>query len=201
MDKVIVVDNFCDYPDNVKHSAQLSGFGTWKPNKGETGAEYYEGMNFWGDHALLLSSLMATTGKVVVPNSMFFRITNETTQQAYIHSDREQGAHTCVVYLSEHDQPSGTAFFKHKPTGLECMPSNAEMKEMGIFEQLNHDIVTRNPDAWEQTDYVEGKFNRAVIFDAPLFHSRFPLQGIGTTPEDGRLVWVSHFYTLDELRG
>lgn len=198
MDKILIVDNFLEDPISVIASAKASGFGTWKPNKGETGASYYTGMNFWGNHAVLLRALMLATGQVVIPNSMFFRITNVDTDQAFIHSDRETGAHTCVVYLSDHDD-SGTAFFKHLPTGLTEMPSNEEMRNAGIFDSMISDMVSREPANWEQVDYVQGIFNRALIFDAPLFHSRYPLTGIGTGVDDGRLVWVCHFFTLDEI--
>lgn len=193
-----VVDNFCEDLEIVKESAHKAGFSTWRPNKGEVGSSIYEGMGFWGDHALMLRSLVEHTRKMVIPNSMFFRVTNEGMEQAYIHSDREAGDHTCVVYLTEHDTPTGTAFFRHKRTGLTEMPSFAEMHDMGILEELKADMVSRDPDKWEQIAYVEGKYNRALIFHAPLFHSRYPLEGIGTTEEEGRLVWVSHFYHLDK---
>lgn len=199
MDNIIVIDDFCEDIDLVVASAHASGFGKWLPNKGEVGTSYYDGMNFWGHHALMLRPLMLAVKGVIVPNSMFFRSTNEGMEQAYIHSDRESGAHTCVAYLSNHTQPSGTAFYRHIPTGLTEMPSFLEMKELGIFDQLRNDMVTRNPDAWEQVGFLEGKYNRAVIFEAPLFHSRFPLEGIGTTPEDGRLVWVSHFFKMNGM--
>jgi hypothetical protein len=192
----IVVDNFCDDPELVIASVRAAGFGTWAPNKGEVGTSIYEGMSFWGHHALLLAPLTAAVGNVIVPNSMFFRVTSEGMEQAYIHSDRETGNYTCVVYLSEHSTPYGTAFFRHKRTGLLEMPSFADMKDMGIFEELKEDMVNRDMDKWEQVAYVEGKYNRALIFDAPLFHSRFPLEGIGTTEQAGRLIWASHFYKL-----
>ncbi len=195
---VIVVDDFCQDAEVVRQSCLAAGVGTWRPNKGEVGSSVYDGMGFWGQHATMLRSLAYTVGSMIVPNSMFFRITNEGTEKAYIHSDREAGAHTCVVYLSEHeDGSSGTAFFRHKPTGLVEMPSFEEMKELGIFDELKEDMVSRDPNKWEQTDLVEGKYNRALIFDAPLFHSRYPVEGIGITPEDGRLVWVTHFYKLN----
>lgn len=193
----IVVDDFCDQLEMVKESAYAAGFSTWLPNKGEVGSSIYEGMGFWGEHALMLRSLISATGSVLVPNSMFFRVTNEGMEKAYIHSDRETGNHTCVVYLTDHEQPSGTAFFRHKRTGLTEMPSFQDMDDEGILEELKADMVSRDPDKWEQLDYVEGKYNRALIFHAPLFHSRFPLDGFGTTEEEGRLVWVSHFYKLD----
>ena len=196
-DMYVVVDDFCEDIENVVASVHAAGFATWKPNKGEVGTSVYDGMGFWGNHALMLKSIIPAVGSVIVPNSMFFRVTNVGMEKAYIHSDRETGNWTCVAYLSEHEEPSGTAFFRHKPTGLIEMPSFQEMKDMGIFESLKEDIVSRDPDKWEQIDYVEGKYNRALIFYAPLFHSRFPLEGIGTDEREGRLVWVSHFYKLN----
>lgn len=77
------------------------------------------------------------------------------------------------------------------------MPSFAEMEEQGIFDELAADMTSRDPDKWELLEYVEGKYNRAVIFEAPLFHSRYPIEGIGTEPENGRLVWVSHFFKMN----
>lgn len=194
--KYFVVDGFCPEVENVVASSNAAGYGKWAPNAGKVGSSIYEGMNYVGNHAYMLRALVGHTGSVLVPNSMFFRVTNEGFEKAYIHSDRNMGAHTCVAYLSEHEVPSGTAFYRHIPTGLTEMPSFEEMEEMGIAEQMAIDMVSRDPAVWEQLDVVEGKFNRAVIFEAPLFHSRFPLEGIGTTPENGRLVWVSHFYKL-----
>lgn len=192
-----VVDNFSIVPELIVKEVQEAGFSTWLPKKGAVGSSVYDGMGFVGPHAVLLAPLIEAIGQVIVPNSMFFRITNEGYEKAYIHSDRETGNHTAVVYLSEHKEPYGTAFFRHKPTGLTHMPSFSEMAEMGeAGEQLKKDMVSRDPDKWEQLDMVEGKYNRAVIFEAPLFHSRFPVEGIGSNAEEGRLVWVSHFYKL-----
>lgn len=196
-DYYAVVDDFCDDVDRVVGSVRAAGLAPWSPNAGDMGGTYYKGMGFVGDHALMLRPIVPIVGSPIVPNLMFFRLANEDTESASIHSDRETGNWTCVVYLSEHDQPSGTAFYRHKPTGLIEMPTVREMKEMGIFEQLRADIASRDPDKWEQIDYVEGKYNRALIFYAPLFHSRFPINGIGKTEDEGRLVWVSHFYKLN----
>jgi hypothetical protein len=192
----LVADNFCPDLDRVKQSAFAAGFDTWRPNKGEVGSSIYEGMGFWGDHALMVSSLMRATGGIVVPNTLYFRVTNVGMERAYIHSDRESGNHTCVCYLTDHDEDSGTAFFRHKRTGLTEMPSFSDMQAMGILDELKADMVSRDADKWVQLDYVRGAKNRALIFPAPLFHSRYPLEGIGDTPETGRLVWVSHFYKV-----
>ena len=192
----LVIDGFCDDPERVRKSAFAAGFDTWKPNKGKVGSSVYEGMGFWGDHAPMIRSLTRAVGGVVIPNSMFFRVTNVGMERAYIHSDRHAGAHTCVAYLTEHDEASGTAFYRHKRTGLTEMPTFEEMADMGIEEELKQDMVSRDPAKWEQVDYVRGQYNRALIFTAPQFHSRFPLEGIGDSFDNGRLVWASHFYKL-----
>lgn len=192
----LVIDNFCQELDKVRESALAAGFDTWKPNKGEVGSSLYEGMGFWGDHALMLRSLMQAVGGVVIPNTLYFRYTVPGMERAYIHSDRETGSHTCVAYLTEHEEEYGTAFFTHKPTGLSAMPSFREMADAGMLEDLKADMISRNPDKWIQTDFVRGKKNRALIFNAPLFHSRFPIEGIGISETDARMVWVTHFHKL-----
>lgn len=194
--RILVVDGFCPNPEQIVASVKNAGFATWLPRKGKVGSSVYEGMGFWGDHAPMIASIINHTGKVVVPNSMFFRTTLENTETAYIHSDRATGAHTCVCYLSGHEDEYGTAFYRHKPTGLTEMPSFEDMETMGIFDMLAKDMVGRDEDKWEMVDFVQGKFNRAVIFDAPLFHSRIPITGFGEDSNNGRLVWVSHFYNL-----
>lgn len=192
-----VFDDFCPDLERVIASAKAAGFDTWRPNKGEVGSSVYEGMGFWGDHSLMLRALTIQVGGVIVPNSMFFRVTNPGMERAYIHSDRESGAHTCVAYLSDHPgEDFGTAFYMHRPTGLRAMPSFQEMRDAGTFDELKADMVSRDPDKWELTDYVRGRKNRALVFPAPLFHSRYPLEGLGTSVDDGRLVWVSHFYKM-----
>jgi hypothetical protein len=76
------------------------------------------------------------------------------------------------------------------------MPPMQQMRELGVMDEMKSDMVSRDPDKWEQVDYVRGQKNRALIFDAPLFHTRFPLDGIGATPEDARIVWVTHFHKI-----
>jgi len=192
---IIVKDNFCEHAEGVRQSALESGFGTWCPNKGEIGSSVYEGMNFKGAHGVMLRALSAAFGGChIFPNSVFFRVTTPNMERAYIHSDREDGEFTCVCYLSQHQDVSGTAFYRHRVTGLREMPTFEEMKDP-TFAGLKMDMVVGGEAEWEQTDFVRGFFNRAVIFKAPLFHSRIPLLGIGESekPETARMVWVSHF--------
>lgn len=198
IDAIRIIDDFCPRIADVRASALGAGFGKWTPNKGEVGSSIYEGMNFWGQHSLMLASLSLAIGQAVYPNNMFFRVTNTDTEPAYVHSDREWGAKTCVAYMSEH-AGSGTGFFRHKKTGWVEMLPMEEMARLGMLNDLKREMVEGSPDVWEQTDFIRGFFNRALIFHAPLFHSRWPKNGIGTTPQDGRMVWVCHFHTSNTL--
>lgn len=194
---VTVIDDFSPYALAARDSALVAGFGTWRPNKGEVGSSNYEGMGFWGNHAMMMASLTERVGVPIVPNSMFFRVCNATTESAYVHSDREAGDFTCVAYLSEHNEPSGTGFYRHRRTGMSRMPSFAEMaKDPEEFARLKDEMVRGSEEDWEQIAFVAGRFNRAVIFDAPLFHARTPRHGFSDTAETGRMVWVSHFIAL-----
>lgn len=190
-----MVDDFVTHPDMVRNSALAAGFGTWRPNKGEVGSSVYDGMGFWGFHALMVQSLVRVMGKPVFPNSMFFRVTNLETEGAYVHSDRESGDYSCIAYLSKHGEESGTGFYRHRETGAERMPSFAELgKDQQFFDRLKRQMVEGSDEDWEQIDFVPGKYNRAVIFDAPRFHARRPRGGYGSSVEDGRMVWACHFY-------
>lgn len=194
-DSIIVKDEFCGDIDAVRASTFASGYGTWRPNKGEVGSSIYEGMNFWGDHASLLKSLSAALGRPIYPNSMFFRATKPGTEKAYVHSDRESGSWTAIVYLSDHKELSGTGFYRHKESGMTEMPSFYEMRQdPEAFNKLKKEMVDGSDDVWEQTDFIRGIYNRALIFQAPLFHSRLPKDGLGDgSDETARIVWVCHF--------
>ena len=194
-DSIIVKDDFCPDIDLVRNSALQSGFGTWAPSKGEVGSSIYEGMNFWGDHASLLKGLYAALGRPVFPNSMFFRATKPGTEKAYVHSDRDAGSWTAIVYCSDHKEVSRTGFYQHQETGLKDMPSFDELRaNPEFFDQLKKEMVDGDDSVWEQIDFVRGVYNRALIFRAPLFHARCPKDGFGSgTDETARIVWVCHF--------
>lgn len=193
-----VIDDFCPEVDQVIESAKQGGFGTWEPETGEIGDHIYDGMGYVGDHAYLHMALVRHFG-VIVPNLSFFRCTNkDAIQKAYIHSDRHSGSHTCVVFLSEHEERYGTAFYRHKKSGWTEMPTVEVMRQANLFELMKRDMIDRSQEVWEETDFVSGRNNRAVIFDAPLFHSRIPVDGFGTDPDTGRLVWVCHFHMVNQ---
>jgi hypothetical protein len=189
-----VIDNFCPQVEEVRRSAIAGGFGNWTPAVHQVGSGVYQGMGFMGHHQHMHRALCMALNRPVFPGSMFFRLTGTDTEKAYVHSDRESGDWTCVAYLSEHKQESGTGFFRHRRTGLREMPPFEEMQRTGVFESFTKEMVKGSAKDWEQLDFVRGIFNRALIFRAPLFHARCPKTGIGKNAEEGRLVWVCHFF-------
>lgn len=180
-----VIDNFCPAYEQALSTFEASGFGSWTPSSHMVGSGKYDGMSFMGDHHVLLYALGMHMGAPILPQTMFARKTDSTMERGYIHSDRASGAFTCVVYLNDPGEESGTAFYRHRETGLQEMPI-----EWMADKQRAQEMVEGKKEVWEQTDFVRGLVNRAVIFNAPLFHSKVPLNG--TTK--GRVVWVTHFH-------
>lgn len=192
---ISVFDNFVADPDTVRQSALRSGFGTWHPNQGDIGASFYQGVNFWGDHATLFQALHAKVGQII-PSSMFFRITNPDMERALIHSDREYGEHTAIVYLSKTlaNVESGTAFYRHRETGWTEMPPLSElMADPEFFKTIRLQMLAADDADWEMHRFVREQYNRCVVFDAPQIHCRIPKVGYGIEENDSRMVWVCHF--------
>lgn len=191
--EIHVIDDFVADPERVRQSALRSGFGTWHPNKGDVGASFYEGVNFMGDHTALQRSLHAAVGPIIV-SSMFFRVTNPNMERALIHSDREYGQNTAIVYLSpEPEGLSGTAFYRHRQTGWTDMPALSDLMKRADFSELRQQMLDADDKDWEMIQFVEGEYNRCIIFDAPKIHCRIPQVGFGSTETDSRMCWVCHF--------
>lgn len=116
---------------------------------------------------------------------MAFRLNyeGEPPNQA-IHTDVGWGTHALVLYLN--DGPSGTAFWRHE-SGAERLGHN----DFLTYAKVMNDWTKESK--WEVTSNVLMKANRAVIYESELFHSRYPFEAFGSTPEDGRLILVAFF--------
>ena len=189
-----IFDEFLPDPQGIRQSALRSGFGSWRPNKGDVGLDSYAGMNFWGEHSAMIRGLYSKLGPIF-PNSMFFRVTNPTTDKALVHSDRATGSHTALVYFGPEHAGSGTGFYRHRETGMTEMPALEDlMKDKPFFERIYSQMLDASEDHWELYDFVEAKLNRCVVFDAPKFHCRLPKDGYGTDDASSRMVWACHFH-------
>ncbi len=189
-----IIDDFCPEIDLCVESFKAAGYGTWQPNQSLIGDGKYTGMCFMGYHHYMVRALCMSQNRMIIPNTLFSKCAVEGERTAYIHSDRDQGHVTCICYLTDHDEQSGTAFYRHKKTGWREMPPLDELKKLGVLEEMAADMTDPTGAAFEQTDFVKGIKNRALIFRSPLFHSRVPKGGIGIDPSNARLIWVCHGY-------
>lgn len=103
-----------------------------------------------------------------------------------IHSDLGWGTHAAVIYLADNPD-SGTAFWRHRMTGRQRIDSD----DYGLFDEIKADWNTQ--EAWDRTHFVPMAMNRAVIYESAMFHSRYPFEAFGSTPQDGRLIAVAFF--------
>lgn len=100
---------------------------------------------------------------------------------------------TGLVYLNPPEScQGGTAFYRHKGTGLEGRISDIEAQGMGFssWRELEKQLINKDTllqDQWEATMFVGMKFNRLVLFKGNnLFHSH--TCSFGDNKENGRLT-------------
>ena len=103
-----------------------------------------------------------------------------------------------ILYLSlpEHCR-GGTDFYRHRPTGLERVPTDPLALAQSGYGDVNlliDEVVNRDtlkPARWERTFTAPMRFNRLILFSPWMFHNSGP--GFGSTPETGRLVHLMFF--------
>ncbi len=191
---ILIQDNILPHETllAIRNSALQAGFGTWSPPTHRFGKGYYEGMGYKGNMAHLHAAISKTMGIPIYPNASFFRASYGDNLERLIHSDRNDGHFTAIIYLSEHDhEEHGTAFWRHRKTNLREMPAIETMEQDGSTTVWAEDMLDESK--WEQVDTVRGLFGRLLIFSAPLFHGRFPARGFGDSPETARMAFVCHF--------
>lgn len=107
---------------------------------------------------------------------------------AYVHSDGEGwGRWALVLSLVDRPVESGTAAWKHKASGRTKL-HGYEFEAVPVLARDWNDI-----DAFEQIDYAPLEWNTATVYPTAMLHSRWPLEGFGSSLEDGRLVLVAFF--------
>ena len=103
-----------------------------------------------------------------------------------------------ILYLSRpEDCRGGTEFFRHRATGSDRAPIDAEgLKAMGFtsYDEMQREIVqkgTADDSQWEKAMDVPMRFNRLVLLRPWLWHTAGP--GFGDSLENGRLVYLMFF--------
>lgn len=103
-----------------------------------------------------------------------------------------------ILYLSlpEHCR-GGTDFFRHRRTGLDCVPQTQEALRSTGYADVNalvENVVNADTNVasrWEKSFSVPMRFNRLILFSPWMFHNS--ARGFGTNAENGRLVHLMFF--------
>lgn len=161
--------------------------------KGHAPTPYYT-VNIGRDMSQMFDHITAALGQKVLPELQAFRLGAEKSHlHNYVHADHTCASLACVYYLNrQEDCQGGTAFWRHRIHGWDFMPTQNQLDEAGYtLEQLKADW--HDPNAWEQVTLAGMKENRLIVYPTQAFHSRWPWEGFGTTPDNSRLIWCGFF--------
>lgn len=192
---LLQIDNFAPDIAQVREAVVSGEFST---ETGPDGCTYTGISKLQVPHWFELIS--AAIEHPVIPRLSFFRmnVTGEVPH-SWVHSDDICAKFAAVVYMNlPHQCQGGTAFWRHTGLRMESMPSVDEMRETGTHVEWFLSMMNRewkDLTFWEQHGFVGMRFNRFITYPTSQFHSRYPFEGFGSTPQDARLVW-SCFYDL-----
>jgi hypothetical protein len=172
MDSVMmIVDNFLNSYSELKDYAQSADFSTVV--NPVDGVDYPHICVDIPDsvRAELLGRLTDFLGKEPENVTMFMRRSPEGCHVPHIaHTDNSMGLYSLMLYMN--DEEGGTAFIRHRQTGVMYAPEDQQMVDYLTADQ-------NSPEKWALVDMAHMKENRAVIFDAGKFHCAMPIGGFG----------------------
>lgn len=191
---LIVIDDFLPNPEHVREQVLSQEF---KDVIGPDGCPY---KNIGIDVVPDLSSKLADAyGRAKIDVKMsFVRIDPEGSEtHSFCHADSICATYAALLYLNPSEQcQGGTAFWKHKQTGLDHLPSDAAVKMIGIEPARFHQTMTAETkvqENWEMVGFVGMKFNRLISYSSKTWHSRLPHASFGKKKENSRIVQVVFF--------
>lgn len=190
------LDDFAPDIESVREAVIGGGFSTQTGPDGApyTGISLYPVPHWY--------ELIAKFVGPIVPKISCFRMNLEgELPHSWVHSDDICAHYASVLYMNPPQQSKGgTAFWRHKILGIDRLPTKQSLTEQGYDADLFYkqmDGEWKQLGLWEQVNFVPMKFNRFITYPTCLFHSRFPFEGFGSGPQDGRLIWIC-FYDLKE---
>jgi hypothetical protein len=184
--EILIADGFFVDPDAAHENALAADFIDWQGHDGQV----YKRVCLKP-----VPGLQESIERVYGPVEMFgqgyrLNFAGEMPNQS-IHSDLGWGTHAAVIYLC--DGPGGTAFWRHIKTGA----TRIDVGDHELFDAIGGDWELEQ--AWSMVGLAELAYNRAVLYDNALFHSRYPFEAFGTDQHNGRLIAVA-FFTPEKPR-
>lgn len=124
-------------------------------------------------------------GRPVEPNYSGFRLDYDgELPNSAVHYDADVSSWAAVYYLNAPAQcRGGTAFWRHRETGHNAVPVNSSTEIQHAY-RLDGNHATH----WIMESVIGMRWNRCLIYPTSYFHSRYPIEGFGAGPPDGRLV-------------
>ncbi|WP_406451865.1 DUF6445 family protein [Streptomyces sp. NBC_00876] len=196
--RIIVVDDFYAEPGKAREFALSHNY--------RSAAAYnYPG---WQSEKMLhspalMEAFAGLTGhQVDVDADSFtfggFRLaTEQTGRLANVHADQAADWAAMVYLTPDAPDSAGTGFFRHRRTGLERPPTDAEARAAGYGDAFAYEQAVIIPEyadagAWELIEWVAPVHNRLILFQGcELYHAS--LGGCGSTPADARLTHIFFF--------
>lgn len=182
---VIVADGFAAEPWGIRTNALGLDYSGSKEFDGHP----YKGVGL-GYTPNLKTKIERLVGFEIEIKLAFFRSgAKQFPLTTYIHADRNCGQFAGILYLNPGPEKfSGTAFWKHRSTGLRVLPASLSDADAKQWDDDGQD-----ESKWELLSVVENQFNRFVCYPTKLFHSRYPNEQSHESIQDARLVWVVFF--------
>lgn len=206
MKNIVVIDNFYSNPWAVREYALNKAQYISKENlPGEfPGTESKQSFFTPG----VVEKMELAIGQKITPEpanysfGVFAKTYAKDLRNKSIHVDSSDW--TGLLYLSRpEDCRGGTNFYSHKDSGLDQVPSDSELLDMG-FSSKNEFIekflkpIGQEPSQWNVSVKVGMKFNRMLLFKAgELFHSADSY--FGDSDNNCRLIQLFFFKTYKEV--
>lgn len=194
MSEILQFEEFAADAKNVREAVVNCGFRTEKGPDGAlyTGISQYPVPHFYQRIAEL-------RGEPILPRLSCFRLNLAgELPHSWVHSDDICAKWASVLYMNEPEQCiGGTAFWQHRTMGIDRLPP-LDALSIDFIKKVENDWKVI--DLWEQIRHVEMKFNRFITYPTCLFHSRFPFEGFGSGPKDGRLIWICFYDLASEVQ-
>lgn len=167
---VAVYDDVLERPDAYRAWALQQSFGTIR-----TGDQRWHGIAPVEDGTM--AHLITARQPGARTHLTFLRQSPEgQIEPTFIHSDEGMGQWTAILYLTPAPpEGDGTTFWRDRETGDVCGAVGRDMEDRS---------------RWEPWRHVSARFNRLLLFDAPLFHSRGLEENYGTG-STARLIQVA----------
>ncbi len=212
---VVVIDNFFPDAEMLRAVAQTSSFGPARNLYPGIRAPLPDG--YWSrTQVRLCETIIARAfdlkGAMTIIDSSFSMVTTPRDQlsvgQRLPHADAFNPQQIALVHYLVDDFTEGTAFYRHRSTGLQAITQDTRRTYFQTLEDELHRLgppgcsyIRGDTQLFDQIMEVESKFNRAVLYRGQQLHSGAigPHTRLSSDPVKGRLT-VTAFMTVNRIK-